>query len=51
MLWADQVRELYIYIMQKQLGDNDRLLYSTPNEGNSVVAEKFIETLKGKKHF
>ena len=32
--------------MQKQL--DDILLYSNHNEGSSVVAERFIRTLKGK---
>ena len=30
------------------LNDNDILLYSTHNEGNSVVAERFIKNLKDK---
>ena len=34
--------------MQKLLYDNDTLIYSTHNEGKSVVAERFIKTLKGK---
>ena len=34
--------------MQKLLDDNNILIYSTHNEGNSVVAESFIETLNGK---
>ena len=33
--------------MQK-LVDNDILMYSTHNEGKSVVAERFLKTLKGK---
>ena len=28
--------------------DNDILMYSTCNEGNSVIAERFIKTLKAK---
>ena len=28
--------------------DNNILMYSTHNEGNSVIAERFIETLKAK---
>ena len=34
--------------MQKWLDDNDILMYSTHNEGMSVVAERFIRTLKNK---
>ena len=34
--------------MQKWLNDNDVLMYSTQNEGKSVVAERFIRTLKSK---
>ena len=34
--------------MQKLLDDNDILMYSTHNEGNSVAAERFIKTLKRK---
>ena len=34
--------------MQKYFDDNDILLYSTPNKSKSVVAERFIRTLKSK---
>ena len=34
--------------MQKLLDNNDILMYSTHNEGKSVVSERFIKTLKGK---
>ena len=34
--------------MQKWLDDNDILMYLTHNKVNSVVAERFIRTLKGK---
>ena len=34
--------------MQKWLDHNDILNYATYNEGNSVVPERFIKTLKGK---
>ena len=34
--------------MQKWLDDYDILKYSTHNEGNSVVAQRFIRTLKAK---
>ena len=34
--------------MQKWLENNEILMYSTHNEGKSVVAERFIKTQKGK---
>ena len=34
--------------MQKLLDDNYILMYSTHNEWKSVVAERFIRTLKGR---
>lgn len=34
--------------MQKRLGDNDLAMYFTYNESKSVVAERFIKTLKSK---
>ena len=33
---------------KKWLQDNDIVMYSTNNEGKSVVAERFIRTLKSK---
>ena len=33
--------------MQKWLGDNDILIYSTDIEGKLVVGGRFIRTLKG----
>ena len=32
--------------MQDCLGNNDILIYSTHNEGKSVITERFIKTLK-----
>ena len=32
--------------MQEWLDNNDISIYSTHNEGKSVIAEKFIKTLK-----
>ena len=32
--------------MQEWLDNNDILMYSTHNEGKSVIAERFIKTLK-----
>ena len=34
--------------MRKWLDNTDILMYSTRNESKSVVAERFIETLKSK---
>ena len=34
--------------LKKWLSDNDIIMYSTYNEGISVVAERFIRTLKRK---
>ena len=36
----------YSNLMQKFLDDNDILICLTHNEGNSVVAERFIRILK-----
>ena len=47
-LWVDQGKELYNKLMQESLDNNDILMYSTHNEGNSVIAERFIKTLKVK---
>ena len=34
--------------MQVWLGNNDILMYSTQNEGKSVISETFIKTLKAR---
>ena len=34
--------------MQEWLDNNDILMYSTHNEGTSVIAERFIMTVKAK---
>ena len=47
-IWVDQGGEFYNNIFKKWLLDNDIILYSTYNEGKSVVAESFIRTLKNK---
>ena len=46
--WVDQGKEFYNSFTQKWLDDNNILMYSTHNEGKSVVAERFIRTLRGK---
>ena len=45
---VDQGGEFYNNIFKKWLSDNDIIMYSTYNEGKSVVAERFIRTLKNK---
>ena len=47
-LWVDQGREFYNKFMQEWLDINDILMYSTHNEGKSVIAVRFIETLEAK---
>ena len=47
-LWVDQGREFYNKLMQEWLDNNDILMYSTHNEGKSVIGERFIKTLKSK---
>ena len=47
-IWVDQGSEFYNSFFKKWLKDNDIVMYSTYNEGKSVVAERFIRTLKNK---
>ena len=47
-IWVDQGSEFYNNAFKKSLKDNDISMYSTYNEGKSVVAERFIKTLKNK---
>ena len=47
-IWVDQGGEFYDNVFKKWLSDNDIIMYSTYNEGKSVVAERFIRTLKNK---
>ena len=47
-IWVDQGGELYNNVFEKWLSDNDINMYSTYNEGKSVLAESFIRTLKNK---
>ena len=46
--WVDQRGEFYNRDFKKWLSSNDIIMYSTFNEGKSVVAERFIRTLKNK---
>ena len=47
-MWVDKGSEFYSSSFKKWLKDNDIEMYSTHNEGKSVVAERFIRTLKNK---
>ena len=47
-IWVDQGGEFYNNVFEKWLSDNDINMYSTYKEGKSVVAERFIRTLKDK---
>ena len=49
-IWVDKGSEFYNASFKKWLRDNDIVMYSTNNEGKSVVAERFIRTLKSKIH-
>ena len=43
-----KVLNFRMLLLKKWLQDNDIVMYSTNNEGKSVVAERFIRTLKSK---
>ena len=47
-IWVDKGIEFYNNSFKKWLKDNDIEMYSIHNEGKSVVAERFIRTLKNK---
>ena len=47
-IWVDQGGEFYNSSFKKWLRDNDIEMYSIHNEEKSVVAERFIRTLKTK---
>ena len=47
-IWLDQGGEFYNHNFKKWLSSNDVIMYSDFNEGKSVVAERFIRTLKYK---
>ena len=49
-IWVDKGSEFYNASFKKWLEYNDIVMYSTHNEGKSVVAERFIRTLKSKIH-
>ena len=47
-IWNDKGGEFYNSSFKKWLKDNDIEMYSIHNEGKSVLAERFIRTLKTK---
>ena len=47
-IWVEKGSEFYNSSFKKWLKDNDIEMYSIHNEGKSVVAERFIRTLKTK---
>ena len=47
-IWVDKGSQFYNRSMKSWLEKNDIEMYSTHNEGKSVVAERFIRTIKNK---
>ena len=47
-IWVDRGSEFFNNSFKKWFQDNDITMYSTNNEGKSVIAERFIRTLKTK---
>ena len=47
-IWIDQGSEFYNHVFKRFLSNNNIIMYSTYNEGKSVVVERFIRTLKNK---
>ena len=47
-IWVDHGSEFYNNVFEKRLSDNDINMYRRYNEGKSVVAERFMRTLKNK---
>ena len=47
-IWVDKGSKFYNNSFKKWLEDNDIKMYSTHNQGKSVVTERFIRTLKNK---
>ena len=45
-IWVDKGSEFYNRSMKSWFEKNDIKMYSTHNEGKSVLAERFIRTLK-----
>ena len=47
-MWVDKGSEFYNSSFKEWLKDNDIEMYSINNEGKSVIAERFIRTIKNK---
>ena len=47
-IWVNEVSEFYNRSIKSFLQNNDVEMYSMYNEGKSVIAERFIRTLKSK---
>ena len=47
-IWVGKGSKFYNNSLKKWSRDNDTEMYSTHNEGKSVVAERFMTTLKNK---
>ena len=47
-IWVDKGSKFYNSSFKKWLKDNDIKMYSTHNEGESVIAKRFIKILKNK---
>ena len=47
-IWVEKGSEFYDTHFKKWLNDNNIEIYSTNNTGKSVIAERFIRTLKNK---
>ena len=45
-IWVDKGIEFYNNSFKKWLQDNDIVMFSTNNEGKSVIAERFIRTIE-----
>ena len=49
MVWSRKINVIFFNKLEQQwLDSNGILKYSTHNEGKSVIAERFIKTLKAK---
>ena len=49
-MWVNKGSEFYNRSMKSRLQDNDIEQYPAHNEGKSVVAERFIRTLRKKNY-
>ena len=49
-MWVDKGSEFYNRLMKSFLYSNDPEKYSQQNEGESLIAERFIRTLKSESY-